>query len=128
MVYPFHDRSYCGIVEASCLVFHLQYFRCASVSVLAFESSAFGYRLSCFCRLPSGQAAACFAFGLGRCRRSGLFGAVAEEDICCQVAADFGGYAGESEDCLPGMVDYPEGAGDCEGVVWIVVGILSLLL
>ena len=53
----------------------------------------------------------------GRCRGLGLFGTVAEEDIGCQVAADFGGYAGESEDCLPGMVDYLEGAGEGEDVV-----------
>ena len=46
----------------------------------------------------------------------------------CQVAADFGGYAGESEDCLPGMVDYLEGAGEGEDVVRVVVGGLPLSL
>ena len=37
--------------------------------------------------VPPGSLGMVFLFLLGRCRRSGLFGAVAEEDIGCQVAA-----------------------------------------
>ena len=61
-------------------------------------------------------------------RGLGLLGTVAEEDIGCQVAADFRGCAGEPDDCLPGVVDYLEDAGEGEDVVRVVVGALSLSL